>query len=375
MIEGIGGTGNYKETLWYYEQLKSAGFQPNSSNFHTMFTIQATHGDEEGIIQTFKDMKSAGCQYSSILGSLLQAYKKAGRIEMFPSVLRNSFYEDILLDPTSCSILVVAYVQKGLLEEAFQVLNDKKWIDTKFEENLYHLLICSFKEEGQYENAIKTYHQMPKSEQRHNLQITCTVIDIFCALNKFTDAENLYLKIKASGISFDMIVYSVVVHMYMKAGSLRDACLVLDTMEERSNVVPDTFLFTDMLRIYQQCNMFKKLANSYYWMLRSGVTWDEATYICVINCCGRALPIDEVSSLFDEMLQCGYAGNTITFNVMLDIYGKNGLLNKARRVFLMARKRGMADVITYNTIIAIYGQCNRLRRTIVCWMRLERKTC
>ncbi|KAH0460705.1 hypothetical protein IEQ34_011368 [Dendrobium chrysotoxum] len=67
-------------------------FQPNSSNFHTMINIQARHDDEKGIIQTLKVMKHTGCQYSSMLSSLLQAYKKAGRIEIIPSILQNMFY-------------------------------------------------------------------------------------------------------------------------------------------------------------------------------------------------------------------------------------------------------------------------------------------
>ncbi|KAK2975448.1 hypothetical protein RJ640_017707 [Escallonia rubra] len=79
-------------------------------------------------------------------------------------------------------------------------------------------------------------------------------------------------------------------------------------------------------------------------------------YNCVINCCARALPVDELSRLFDEMLRCGFAPNTITFNVMLDVYGKAGLLKKARRLFWMARKRGLVDVVSYNTIIAAYGK-------------------
>ena len=83
--------------------------------------------------------------------------------------------------------------------------------------------------------------------------------------------------------------------------------------------------------------------------------WDEAMYNCVINCCGHALPVDELSRLFNEMVQCGLAANTITFNVMLDIYGKAGLLKKARKLFWMARKQGLADIISYSTIITAYG--------------------
>ncbi|KAG0466969.1 hypothetical protein HPP92_018549 [Vanilla planifolia] len=356
MIEGFGREDNYKMTLWYYEQLKGSGFQPNSSNYHTMMNILARHGDEQGIIQILQDMKQSGCQYSSILSNLLQAYSRAGRMDAIPSILQDSFYEHILHNPTAFSIVIVAYVQNTFLKEAFQLLQDKKWEDAKYEENLRHLLICSFKEESLYDFAIATYNLLPKCEGSPNLHIACTMIDIYCATNRFTEAENIYLDLKNSGITLDMVSYNVILRMYLKSGSLKDACLVLDEMEKQKDIVPDSVLFRDMLRTYQQCGRLEKLANVYYWMLKSGVTWDETTYICVIICCGRALHIDEVSRLFDEMLQCGYAGNSTTFNVMIDIFGKAGLLGKARRIFLMARKQGMADVITYNTIIAAYGQ-------------------
>ncbi|XP_072996923.1 pentatricopeptide repeat-containing protein At4g30825, chloroplastic [Typha latifolia] len=356
MIEGFGRVNNYVEALFYYQELKRLGFQPSSSNFYTMINLQARYGDEEGAIQTLKDMRAAGCQCSSIVGSLLQAYERVGRLDNVLPTLEASFYEDILLDPTSCSILVMAYIQNSLLDDALQVLRDKRWEDSDFEDNLYHLLICSCKEAGSYENAVKIYDQMPRSEMQINLHITSSMIDVFSAMDRFTDAENLYLKLKSSGSTLDMIAYSIFVRMYIKAGRLKDACLVLDMMEKQKDIVPDTYLFRDMLRTYQRCGMLEKLSNVYYWILKTGIKWDEAMYNCIINCCGRALPVDELSRLFDEMIHHGYSANTITLNVMLDVYGKAGLLKKARKVFWMARKQGLADIISYNTIIAAYGQ-------------------
>ncbi|KAJ6829303.1 pentatricopeptide repeat-containing protein, chloroplastic [Iris pallida] len=361
MVEGFGRADSYKEAMWYYKELKNSGFKPSSSNFYTMINLQARHADEKGVVQTLKDMRLVGCQYSSILSSLLQAYERVGGMEKVPLILKASFYENILCDPTSCSILVMAYVQNSLVDEAMLVLQEKTWEDSNFEDNLYHLLICSCKEAGHLDNAVKIYNQMPQSENI-NLHISCSMIDILSSLHRFSEAENLYKKLKALAVAFDMIAYSIVVRMYIKSGSLKDACLVLEMMENQKDIVPDTFLFRDMLRTYQQCGKLEKLASLYYRLLKSGVTWDEAMYNCVINCCGRALPVDEVSRLFNEMIQCGYAANTITFNVMLHIYGKSGFLRKARKVFLMARKQGLADVISYNTIIAAYSHSRDFKK-------------
>ncbi|XP_010273711.1 PREDICTED: pentatricopeptide repeat-containing protein At4g30825, chloroplastic [Nelumbo nucifera] len=356
MIEGWGRADNYREARWYYDELKRSGFEPNSSNLYTMINLQAKHKDEEGAMQTLEDMSRIGCQYSSILSSVLRAYEKVGRIDKIPLILKGKFYEHVLVDQTSCSILVMAYVKCSLVDDALDVLKDKRWKDPNFEDNLYHFLICSCKELGYHENAVKIFTEMPKQEGIPNLHITCTMIDIYGAMGRFADAKNLYLNLESSGTSLDMIAYSVVVRMYAKAGSLNEACLVLDKMEKQKDIVPDNFLFLDMLRIYQKCGMVEKLANLYYKILKSGITWDQEMYNCVINCCARALPVDELSRLFNEMIQRGFSPNVITFNVMLDVFGKAKLFKKVRKVFWMAKKRGLVDVISYNTIIAAYGQ-------------------
>ncbi|XP_059637655.1 pentatricopeptide repeat-containing protein At4g30825, chloroplastic [Cornus florida] len=361
MIEGWGRANNYKETRWFYKELKQSGFKPNSSNLYTMINLQANHEDEEGTVETINDMIRIGCQYSSILGILLQAYERAGRFNKVPSVLKGTFFEHILNNQISCSILVMSYVKHSLVDDTIKVLQDKQWKDQVFEDNLYHTLICSCKEGGHLENAVKIYTHMPKSDNKPNLHIICTMIDIYSVMNRFTEAEDLYLKLKSSGTALDMVAYSIVVRMYVKVGSLNDACSVLDKMDKQKNVIPDIYLLRDMLRIYQKLGKLDELADLYYKIMKIGVTWDQEMYNCVINCCAHALPVDELSRLFDEMLQRGFTPNTMTFNVMLDVYGKSRLFKKARRVLLMARKQGFADVISYNTIIAAYGHTKDIK--------------
>ncbi|GAV77707.1 PPR domain-containing protein/PPR_2 domain-containing protein/PPR_3 domain-containing protein [Cephalotus follicularis] len=361
MIEGWGRANNYREAEWYYKELKRLGYKPNSSNLYTLINLQAKHGDEEGAISTLDDMLMIRCQYSSILSTLLQAYERAGRIDKLPLLLKGSFYQHVLVNQTSCSILVMAYVKHCLIDDALKVLKDKVWKDPAFEDNLYHLLICSSKELGYLENAVKIYTQMPNSHDKLNLHIICTMIDIYSVMGLFNEAEKLYLKLKSSGTTLDMIAFSIVVRMYIKAGSLKEACSVLETMEKQKCVVPDVYLFRDMLRIYQQCGLLNKLADLYYEILKTGVAWDQEMYNCVINCCARALPVDELSKIFDEMIHLGFAPNTITFNVMLDVYGKAKLFKKVWKFFWMAKRQGLVDVISYNTIIAAYGQNKDLK--------------
>lgn len=356
MIEGWGRAGNFEQARRYYGELKRLGYMPNSSNLYTLIKLQAKHADEEGAMTTLNDMLETGCQYSSILGILLQAYERAGRVDKVPLLLKDSFYQHILVNQNSCSTLVMAYIKHQLVDEALKVLNDKKWNDHHYEDNLYHLIICLCKEVGLLQDAVKMYSQMPKHDDKPNLHISCTMIDIYCIMGLFEEAEKLYLKLKSLETSLDMIAFSVVVRMYVKAGSFEDACSVLDEIDKRPDIIPDVFLLRDMLRTYQRCGMLDKLSDLYYKISKDRVNWDQEMYNCILNCCARAVPVDELTRLFDEMLQRGFSPNTITFNVMLDVYGKAKLFKKAERLFFMAKRRGLANVISYNTIIAAFGK-------------------
>ncbi|GKC98459.1 pentatricopeptide repeat-containing protein [Tanacetum coccineum] len=360
MVEGWGRIHELNKAEWYYKEMNRLGFKPNSSNLFTMINLQAKHGDEEGAVRTINHMVTIGCQLSSILSIVLQAYEKAERFEKVPFVVKGLLYNHVLNNQTSCSILVMAYVKHSLVDDAIEVLRIKKWKDKVFEDSLYHLLICTCKELGRLDNSIKIYISMPKRD-KPNLHITCTMIDIYSCLNQFSEAESLYIKLKSKDIDLDLIAFSIVVRMYVKSGSLNDACAVLEVMEKQKNIVPDIYLFRDMLRIYQRLGMVNKLADLYYKILKAGLFWDQEMYNCVINCCARALPIDELSRLFNDMIKHGFSPNTITFNVMLDVYGKSGLFKKVRQVFWMAKKQGCVDVVSYNTIVAAYGKGKDLR--------------
>jgi len=236
MVEGFGRANIYEEAILYYRKLKGAGFRANASNFYTMINLLARHDDNETAAEILEDMRAAGCQCSSIVTFLVRAYGAVGRMHKVLPILQACFNKKILLDATSCSILVTSFVQNSVLEEALYILREKKWKDSAFEDNLYHILICSCKEGGSYNDAVRIYNQMPKSETHPNPRISCTMIDVFCMMERFADAEAIYLELKASASVLDMIAYSVIVRMYIKARRLEDACSILTEMEKQKEL-------------------------------------------------------------------------------------------------------------------------------------------
>nr|KYP37444.1 hypothetical protein KK1_041364 [Cajanus cajan] len=298
-------------------------------------------------------------------GMLMALYRKASNLQEAEFAL-SQMRRFRIVCPSAYSSMVTIYTRLRLFQNAERVIEfmRRDHVAPNFETWL--VVLNAYCQQGKLEEAERVLEEMREAGFCADIVAYNTMITGYgkasrmdaaqSVMGRFKDAEVLYLKLKSSGIALDMIAFSIVVRMYVKAGSLKDACTVLDDVDKRPDIVPDKFLLCDMLRIYQRCNMVDKLADLYYKISKTRVNWDQELYNCVLNCCAQALPVDELSRLFDDMVQRGFLPSTITFNVMLDVFGKAKLFKKVWRLYCMAKKQGLVDVITYNTIIAAYGK-------------------
>ncbi|KAJ0591889.1 putative tetratricopeptide-like helical domain superfamily [Helianthus annuus] len=255
MIEGWGRVHNFKEAEWYYNEMNKLDFKPNSSNLYTMINLQAKHGDEAGAMRIIEDMITIGCQFSAILSIVLQAYEKAEQFDKVPYVIKGLLYDHVLNNQTSCSILVMAYVKHGLVDDAIEVLGLKKWKDKVFEDSLYHLLICTCKELGHLSNSIKIYASMPKRDKA-NLHITCI--------------GDVLTELKESGLKPDLCSYNSLIKAYGIAGMVEDAVNLVKEMR-KNGIEPDRITYTNLIAAFQKNDMVLEALKWSLWMKQMGM--------------------------------------------------------------------------------------------------------
>ena len=74
------------------------------------------------------------------------------------------------------------------------------------------------------------------------------------------------------------------------------------------------------------------------------------------SCCGWALPSQEVLKVFEEMVNANIPMNNITCNVLIDIFGKAGMLEKAHFVLRLAQKQRVHECFFFCTMIDAYDK-------------------
>lgn len=356
IIGACGRAGNLYDALQFYDRMVALNFSPSLVNYNTLIHLHRKVDHEGRILALLLDMKLACClPNSATFNSVLKVYERYGRLEKLPEALQLLTEAGWEPDEICFGLLIRAYVRCNMVDSAMEVFS-KLCASANPEEIMCHNLICMCKSVGRYDEAIYVFLEMCRLKNRApSLRTSCAVIDAYSLKGAIKEGEALFKKMRSEQ-ELDAAVYNVVLNMYLKAGMLDKAAEVLREVLQEKVLEPDLYLFLCMLKVCIKCGLEEEALELYWRIVKRRMVWTEPLYTAVIHCCGRLLPLEEVSNVFDAMMSTKAPINTVTCNLLLDIFGKAGLLEKAERVLKTARKQGVQNCITFSTIIDAYGR-------------------
>ncbi|OAY64478.1 pentatricopeptide repeat-containing protein At3g53170 [Ananas comosus] len=135
-------------------------------------------------------------------------------------------------------------------------------------------------------------------------------------------ATSLFRAMLSEGVKPTLDVYTSLVGAYGFSGLLEEAFLTVDEMKTISDCKPDEFTFS-----------------------------------ILINCCCKLRRFDYIPTLLTEMSYLGLECNVVTYNIMIDGYGKAGMLEDMENSLfdMLENGRCLPDIFTMNSILWAYG--------------------
>ncbi|KAM5575100.1 pentatricopeptide repeat-containing protein [Rosa sericea] len=91
-------------------------------------------------------------------------------------------------------------------------------------------------------------------------------------------------------------------------------------------------------------------------MQRLGWKPDHYTYPFVFKACGELGSFRRGASVHGAVCASGFESNVFVCNAVVAMYGRCGALGDARKVFDEMLERGIGDVVSWNSITAVYAQ-------------------
>jgi pentatricopeptide repeat protein len=145
------------------------------------------------------------------------------------------------------------------------------------------------------------------------------------------------------GFELDLRVGNARVHMYAKCGSMDDARLVFEGMEER-----DVITWTVMIGGLAQHGFGGDAYDMFIRMQQEGFEPDSCTYVSILNACASARALEWMKEVHNQAREAGFELDLRVGTALVHMYAKCGSMDDARLVFEGMEER---DVITWTMMI------------------------
>ncbi|KAF8379417.1 hypothetical protein HHK36_028852 [Tetracentron sinense] len=240
-----------------------------------------------------------------VLNSLIQMYANCGSFD----AARRLFDENPLRDVVTWNVMIGAYINRGLYEQAFT------W----------------------FEEMIQFYNIRPDAVTMLSLVSACT------QLGNLERGRLLHSYSKELNLDKNLRVANAFLNMYCKCGDLESAEEIFYRLPER-----DVLTWTSMLSGLANSGYFQESLGLFRQMQCEKIRPDEVTLVSVLSACAQtgALEQGKYIHLFIDKYKVNC--DIVLKTALVDMYAKCGNIDFALQVFNKMRVR---NVFTWNAII------------------------
>lgn len=181
------------------------------------------------------------------------------------------------------------------------------------------------------------------------------------------------------GLDKNIFVCNGLLSVYAKCGVMREAVQIFADIDE-----PNEVTFTSMMGGLGRIDGVVEALEMFRMMSRKGVRIDSISLSAVLSVCAKGGEYDEFGCYEngDRLLRnvvlgeqihglafkLGFERDLYLSNSLLDMYAKNGIMKSAEMVF---HTLGKPSVVSWNIMIAGYGQKGNSGKAIECFQRMQ----
>ncbi|KAL1531747.1 pentatricopeptide repeat-containing protein [Salvia divinorum] len=222
----------------------------------------------------------------------------------------------------------------------------------------YNILIAGYSQTSQSSKSITLFREMEMVGMSHDT-VSYTGALAACA-NMSAAEEGRQIHALAVTRMFDehLFVANSLLDMYTKCGRVDIALKVFDRIP-----VKDTASWNTVILGFGMLGEFEAAVERFKAMKEDGIRHDSVSYIAVLSACSHGGLVGTGREIFDDMLAQGVAPSETHYSCVVDLLGRNGLMEEAVGVV-----RGMPVEPGANTWGALLG-ASRIHGNVEvgCW--------
>lgn len=345
LIAGNEQNGYSYQALHVFRQMIREGVKPNSITIASVVSACTNlsllrHGKE---IHCYC-VKTEGLDSDVIVGnSLVDFYAKCKSSE----VARQKFDRIRDKDLVSWNAMLAGYALRGCRDEAFELLIEMQSRGIEPDVVTWNGLITGYTQYGDGKTALEFFYRMRQAGTEPN---TITVSGALAACAQVKDlrlGKEIHCFVIRNCIEMSTGVGSALITMYSGCERLEIACCVFNEL-----LVRDVVVWNSIIAACAQNSWATTALNFLREMQFSDVEPDAVTVVSALPACARLAALRQGKEIHQYIIRHGLDSCHVTWNALIDMYGRCGVIRKARKVFDVMPSW---DVVSWNVMIAAYG--------------------
>ncbi|OMO69747.1 hypothetical protein CCACVL1_19301 [Corchorus capsularis] len=170
-------------------------------------------------------------------------------------------------------------------------------------------------------------------------------------------ASLLFETMLSEGLKPTIDVYTALVNAYGQSGLIDKAFSTVEDMKSVSDCKPDVYTYSVLIKACMKHAHFDRIGRILCEMSYLGIEYSTVTYNTIIDGYGKAEMFEEMESLLTDMIESGNClPDIFTFNSIVGAYGNSGQIEKMEKwydEFQLMRIR--PDIKTFNILIKSFG--------------------
>lgn len=316
------------KAIHFFDRMRQEGIKPNKVTYVSLLDACAKHGAlAYGMQVHICILLSELIDDIDVRISLVNMYAKCGSLQYSWDMFKNITEQNVV----SWTAMITSFSYHGLVEEAVELFNDMQ-------------------QKGVVPNEI-------------------TLVGLLDACSKqasLVKGKQVHACIVNSRYEQDVTLGNSLIYMYGTCNDLQHAQMVFSKMTER-NVIS----WTSMITAYTFHGKAKEALLLYEFMQKEAIRPDRATFIGILDACTSCVDLSKGEQVLHEYLECGFELDHVIRTALVNLYGKCGSLNDARRMFERLQKQAMVSWTVMISVCALHGQCQEALKLLQLMQRYE----
>ncbi|KAL2458651.1 Tetratricopeptide repeat (TPR)-like superfamily protein [Abeliophyllum distichum] len=228
----------------------------------------------------------------------------------------------------------------------------------------YTVLITGYSQNNESQKALELFLEMVRMGLRPNQFTFGSVLKAAGSLQNEGMGRGIHGMCVKYRYEENVYVGSALVDMYARCGQMEEAQAMFDRLERKNEVS-----WNAVIAAYARKGEGENAVRLFSDMKRDGFEPTHFTYSSVFVACASTGALEQGKWVHADMVKSGLKLMAFVGNTLLDMYGKAGNIEDAKRVFDRLAKR---DLVSWNSMLTAYAQHGLGKETIECFEDLRR---